>query len=148
MTVLEDHFATREIDVHTEWIRILNRELAPNAPTINTKLLVQTYQYITEHPREYDQTRWGVRHLFRPNQFCFAGHAAMLAGARPRYHFLNHFGWLLAVVEPNGTVAKVDTYAQEVLGLTNYQSDVLFSEFATKGLIRDSIRRWTGIDPA
>ena len=148
MTVLEDHFATRELDVNTEWLRILNRELNPNARQINTKLLVQTYRYIDEHPREYDQTRWGVHHLFRPNQFCFAGHAAMLAGARPRFKFLGHFGWLLTVTEPNGTSTKVDEYAQDALGLSRHQSDVLFSEFASKRLIRDSIRAWTGVDPA
>jgi len=147
MTVLEDFMATREVDVRTEWLRILNRELDPKAPMINTNLLVRTYQYIETHPEEYNQRIWGWHRVFHADQFCFAGHAAIQAGARPVRHPLGRFGWLPKVITPDGRRMKVDAYAEEALGLTKHQSDVVFSEFASKGLIRDSIRQWTGIDP-
>jgi hypothetical protein len=145
---MEDFYHTRELDVDTEWIRLLNRELNPKALTINTSLLVRTYQYIDENPNEYDQTRWGQHRLFRADKFCFAGHAAKLAGAQPNYHVLGRFGWLISVDTPQGERMKVDAYAQEALGLTRQQGNILFSEFASKRLIRDSIRQWTGVDPA
>jgi hypothetical protein len=145
---LEDLYLTRELDYGTEWLRILNRELNPKAPMINTDLLVRTYRYIIKHPDEYSQRRWGQRRLFHANRFCFAGHAANLAGARPLLSWQGRFGFPHQVVTPDGRKVNIVDYATEVLGLTDYQSHVLFSEFASTHLIRSSIRQWTGIDPA
>ena len=148
MSPIEDFLATRHIDVESEWLRILNRELNPKAPNLNTRLLVQTYQYIVEHPREYSQKHWGVHRFFGPNQFCFAGHAAQLAGAVPKLTLGSRFGRNIDVITPAGETVKVDRYAEDVLGLTRAQSNILFSEFASLYLIRTSIRQWTGVDPS
>lgn len=148
MTTMEDFYRTRELDVESEWLRILNHGLTPHAPTINTDLLVRTYQYIDAHPDEYNQQVWGQRRLFRADQFCFAGHAANLAGARPRLKWRGTMGFPHDVIRPDGRRDSIIDYATEVLGLTSHQSHVLFHEFASKCLIRTSIRQWTGVDPA
>lgn len=151
MTVspIEDFLSTRHIDAETEWLRILNRELTPQDPTINTDLLVRTYQYIVAHPREYRQDKWGVRQLFGPDQFCFAGHAARLAGALPLLKlFRGRLGFQHDVITPAGERVNVLNYAREVLGLTVTQDRLLFRACASPYFIRTLIRQWTGVDPA
>jgi hypothetical protein len=88
---------------------------------INVDLLRETLQHIKEHREEWDQKQWRCGAAA-----CFAGHAAILAGAE--WEGDSDFG--IYVLPPNakseGEFLFVGAYAQAVLGLSNAEADDLF----------------------
>lgn len=165
MSLMEDFYATREVNLtpqrrrdiglgldevgwQTEWIRLLNRDLNPAAPVINTSVLVDTFRWVDKHPRLYDQRTWGERRRFGRNVHCFAGHIARRAGAKFDWSTYDYDEGFLDCKTPDGRTMFTGDYAIEVAGLTYTQGQCIFSEWANRELIRDRIREWTGVDPA
>lgn len=75
---------------------------------INVPLLKETLAYIEAHPEEWDQSKWRCG-----TGACFAGHAAILHGAKWR----NLAPDDMRIIAPGGEVRYVDSYAREALGL-------------------------------
>lgn len=98
--------------------------------TVNVPLLRQTLDHIREHPQEWDQQTWR-RTTPCGSAMCFAGTAAMLAGAtwlRPvPLSDVRHDDEDVLVVPPGGGVDTVEGYAIRVLGLTERQAAELFA---------------------
>lgn len=99
--------------------------------TLNAELLDATMTTIERDPEHHDQSHW-ARNVTSPDcqtTFCFAGHAAILAGAQPPAHDGTWYvdpetGLSVSFFEP--TSEHVADYAQKKLGLTDGQADKLF----------------------
>lgn len=76
--------------------------------SINVPLLKTTLAYIEAHPEEWDQSEWRCG-----TGACFAGHAAILHGAKWRGRNATD----MHVISPDGATYMVDSYAREALGL-------------------------------
>lgn len=113
-------------------------------PERNVELLRDTMKWIEEHPGEHDQERW-VNAC--GTAFCYAGHAALLAGAtRPdALGFGIHWGinpvTFKSVTDTyTGLLATdnipVDEFAARQLGITFEESEVLFDGDRTTAELR------------
>lgn len=90
----------------------------------NVALLTQTLEYIRAHPDEL------VQHTWRCNTgCCFAGHAAILSGAR----WQDPKRLSSVITTPNGSEEWVSSYAKRVLGLNRTEADWLFDANNTLG---------------
>lgn len=96
----------------------------------NLDLMQRTLDYIRCHPDEWNQGAWRCR-----TGMCFAGHAAMQAGAVWTYSLdeLDDPACVvtpetrdaeLMVITPDNTMTDVITYAAETLGVSTH--DMLF----------------------
>lgn len=98
---------------------------------INADLLETTMEYIEAHPEEHDQGTWRNR---CSTAFCFAGHAAILAGAEsPKvlanstdYWYIDTDGKAVADREEHPRAVHVQEYARAALGLNYPQTPILF----------------------
>lgn len=88
---------------------------------VNKELLLQTLAYIEEHPEEWRQGRWRCG-----STACFAGHAALLAGAEWLHKKEINQATDEKVRAPDGAVEWVNDYAKHVLGLTTDVAEALF----------------------
>lgn len=108
---------------------------------LNKELLKETLDIIKLKPSEYDQTSW-VR-VEEANvcgtAMCFAGHAAILAGAEapdPKKHYVAdwyvnnsdkaYLNWQQYDAAEWGTATSVARFAQAALGLDYDQADYIF----------------------
>jgi len=99
--------------------------------TIDTALLEATMLLIEEHPEQHDQAHWvwNAQAAECETTYCFAGHAALLAGAEPPARSGSWFvdertGRLAVFGAPHAK--PVADFAQGKLGLTEGQADKLF----------------------
>lgn len=98
--------------------------------TINVDLLQQTLLHIEEHPEEWYQNEWRCGATA-----CFAGHAALLDGARwvdPRLHASYYVCY-------HGEEQHVELAATEALGLSFWQAETLFEETNTLDDLREIV---------
>lgn len=116
-----------------------------NLPKRNIQLLRDTIDYIDAHPDEHDQDDW-----VQPcgTAFCYAGHAALLAGAtRPGLEITRgESTWyvdtqtLESVIgryfDVKEHVLEVSVFAEQKLGLTYNEADIMFSEVRTRAELR------------
>lgn len=112
-------------------------------PTRNVTLLRRTIDWIEKHPEQHAQEDWlspcGAK-------YCYAGHAAILAGAQapgvnvagdywmielPTLHALSHSDGHTGVA-----AVHVSEFAQEQLGLTEIESEVMFELDRTRAELR------------
>jgi hypothetical protein len=117
----------------------------------NAAELVAIYQHIKTHPEEWRQGWWGRRDACG-TAFCFAGHAAVRAGAEPQWHAsvdgVEAFDF---VMTPDGNAELVDEFAARVLGLdldeAGEEDFPLFSAVNDLDDLRRIIVEITGVDP-
>lgn len=85
--------------------------------TVNVDLLQRTLAHIEAHPEEWNQGTWRCG-----TAACFAGHAAILAGAQWAEPDYETAPWLdnEKVITPSGERREVFDYAPEVLGLAHH----------------------------
>lgn len=117
-----------------------------SVPERNVELLQATMSFIEKHPEKHDQATWANA---CGTAFCYAGHAALLAGATvPSGNALEwgHF-WTInpetfqsgseTTLEQleSGNVA-VDEFAARRLGITSYEAEVMFSGDRTRIQLR------------
>lgn len=87
--------------------------------TVNVELLDRTLAYIEAHPEEWTQEHYRCR-----SGCCFAGHAALLSGARWASNNSNAADVKAGDGHP---LEMVWERAARVLGLTGEEADDLFS---------------------
>lgn len=117
-----------------------------NWPQRNVALLQATMAYIEKNPEQHDQNNWITA---CGTAFCYAGHAAILAGAARPGNEVAEWGrsWAinvetlesLAVESVSGysdTVKPIDEFAAARLGLTLDEADVLFDGDQTLRTLR------------
>lgn len=102
-------------------------------PERNVALLRKTQDFIEQNPSQHDQ---GVWHNACGTAFCYAGHAALLAGAEHpggRIELWHVDPVTLAAVTyvQNPESAYVGDFARKQLGLTEAESDALFDASRT-----------------
>jgi hypothetical protein len=112
-----------------------------NLPKRNVQLLRATIDYIDTHPEQHSQDDW-VNEC--GTAFCYAGHAALLAGAtRPGLEITRENTWyvdtrtLTSVTsryysDLDDEVITVSEFAEQQLGLNVNESDIMFSEGRTR----------------
>lgn len=109
---------------------------------INDELLERTMRHIEKNPEEHDQQRY-VNDC--GTAFCFAGHAAILNGAKVPTGTVVARGWDWGVM-PDGTAVEyydhqvesrhIEDHAADILGLDYEQSDTLFAPYRTRDELR------------
>jgi hypothetical protein len=102
----------------------------------NVHLLQQTLSYIETHPEEWQQGEWRCG-----TNACFAGHAALLAGARwvhPDHQFDDY------VITPDAQEVFVADFAQQVLELNGDQASVLFDADNSMANLRHIVNQLCG----
>lgn len=106
-------------------------------PTRNVELLQTTMRQIEQNPETHDQGRWITACR---TAFCYAGHAAILAGALPPAAAKDEFGSFWAI-DPTtcksallsaydlreSSKMPVDVFAAKRLGITGAEAEVLFA---------------------
>lgn len=122
---------------------------------LNAELLRKTMDWVDQHPETHDQGKWfdltpcGAK-------YCFAGHAAILAGAQEPTHLTVSQMWFIDVdgvaVDSYipGATRSVEQHAQRVLGLTSGQAGYLFDADRSRAELRvlvDAIIEKPDIDP-
>lgn len=95
------------------------------ARRVNVELLNATLQHIIDHPEEWDQHKW-----FCGTTACFAGHAALIHGAKVDERFTNSDGHYMVQTSLGGS-RSIKEYAQDILGLDYWQGGLLFSAVNT-----------------
>lgn len=106
----------------------------------NVELLQATMRYVEEHPAEHNQEHWRTE---CGTAFCYAGHAALLAGAtRPTFGTGWDLHWAVNVVtlesadqtademRVSGSL-HIDEFAASQLGITMHEADALFDGYRT-----------------
>jgi hypothetical protein len=108
----------------------MDRLMAPD-PVINVPLLRKVLEHVTAHPEEWEQGQWGIQvDTACGSAHCVAGHAAMMAGAKPVWNV--HARTMENVTIPEtGEAKSVFRYAAEVLGLSDAQGMRMFDAFNT-----------------
>jgi hypothetical protein len=102
---------------------------------VNVELLEKTLDHITKNPDEWNQAHWRCE-----TGMCFAGHAAMLAGAKWLHpQFDPDDAASAVVVAPNGERYLAGTYATAALGLGPQQCLHLFNSDNTLADLRDEV---------
>jgi hypothetical protein len=124
-------------------------------PEHNWPLIDKTITWIEEHPELHRQESWAEATACGTT-FCFAGAAAMLAGAEiPENlstsdpHAAN--SWYL---DEHGKLAEpweagsehIAAYAAGILGLSGYEKDVLFYESGDTADLREYIEVMRAVD--
>lgn len=127
---------------------------------LNEPLLRKTFEYIAEHPLEWDQRHWAScdisGHIITTHKakqetqaqmlnskacgttMCFAGTAIWLDGAE--------FADAYDVVKADGTYTQIADAAQKALGLHPDQADEIFNTFtANIDTMRRTIEKATGV---
>lgn len=89
---------------------------------INKELLLETLQYIEEHPEKWNQKHWVPE---CGTACCFAGRAALLAGATYPL-WMRNAGRTATMVLPYGAIVSVSDYAAGKLGIDSKDADKLF----------------------
>lgn len=109
--------------------------------TVNLELLNKTLDIIKVKPEEYDQNTWVSKDEDSPcgTTMCFAGHAAILAGAEipdPKKHIVQD--WYVKLSDNSylnyqdtsavnyNEYTHVQFFAQKALGITSEEQDWLF----------------------
>lgn len=112
--------------------------MRPELPERNVQLLQDTMAHVEQHPEEHNQDCW-----VNPcgTAFCYAGHAAILAGAaRPtRQLARSDNAWFVdpetlesvGTRQPSESAVEVGDFAELKLGITNAESEVLFDGYRT-----------------
>lgn len=110
-------------------------ERPADIPVRNVKLLQTTMNYVEKHPEQHDQTNW-VNHC--NTAFCYAGHAAIIAGATRPPNEATAWGnyWMVnpETLESHASGAydaadrslAVDEFAAKELGITMAEAEALF----------------------
>ena len=127
---------------------------------INTQMLHLVYKEIKTFPKAWNQNTWAVDFdkladlpgikEFKRNRcgtaYCFAGHAALLAGYEIAW---DDFGESSSVTDKNerGHARSISEVAAEVLGLEESQRLDLFAGGNSLENIRQYIIDYTGEDP-
>lgn len=109
---------------------------------VNKELLQETLAWIKTKPADYNQGNWVQKAEESPcgTQMCFAGHAAVLAGAEnpdPKKHFIgdwyvkndeskSYLNWLDIQKESRSNYTHVQEFATNALGLTAADASYLF----------------------
>lgn len=114
----------------------------------NTHEIVEIYRYIVAHPDEWDQHRYG-RRTKCGTAYCFAGHAAVRAGAEPVWDRTRPGGpqEFAYVITPAGEGVSAELFAAEVLGLPRQDGWRLFDPVNTLDDLRRIVIELTGVDP-
>lgn len=81
-------------------------------------------QHIRDHPEQHDQGHFILEEPHCGTTACIAGHASLLAGARPlRGPNIREFTW---VILPDGDEVRVSDHARSLLGLDEFESEPIF----------------------
>lgn len=121
-------------------------KLPTDLPERNVELLRATMDFIERHPEKHEQAQWATQ---CGTAFCYAGHAALLAGATPPGANTLAFGrfW---TIDPDtfqsrsettleqiasGTLL-VDEFAARQLGITVSEMEVMFAGDRTREQLR------------
>lgn len=121
------------------------------APIKNFPLLWKTFDYIAEHPEEWDQNSWAIR-VHAPNvchtAFCFAGHAVVIANPSAVMMFGEGGDYVddeynfASLVEIDGEGIWIGEAAARDLGLTPLEADKLFDSENTLDQVHGMITQW------
>lgn len=121
-------------------------KLPADWPERNVELLRATMKFIEQHPEKHEQGQWATQ---CGTAFCYAGHAALLAGATPpSANSMTHGRFWM--VDPgtfqsrsettleqiaSGTL-PVDEFAARQLGITVSEAEVMFAGDRTRQELR------------
>lgn len=112
---------------------------------LNAELAWKTLDHIDQHPELHNQGWW-----FQQEETlvlaCYAGRAAMLAGAVPVFD--SEFSSFSSYVRtPDGEMDFVGGYAERLLGVTNVQAAKLFYGGNTRDRLEELVRDIFGPRP-
>lgn len=100
----------------------------------NYPLIRKVRDHIRAHPEEHNQDQWGTWTSCGTTH-CVAGHAVILAGAKPTWDLHEHGGYSMRAVEYDGRMWSVGDLAQHLLGINSDQADDLFFVFNDAGAL-------------
>lgn len=110
-------------------------------PERNVALLQKTIDYIEQHPDQHDQNVWNNA---CGTAFCFAGHAALLAGATPPHG--NTEFWRVDPLTLRATsyhlspdAPIISDFAEKQLGLSWIEADIMFDATRTRRALRSLV---------
>lgn len=108
---------------------------------LNAELLRKTMSWVEQHPETHDQGKW-FDNTPCGTKYCFAGHAAILAGAQSPTHLPVGRHWFVDVDgvavdrHIHGVTQAVEEYARAALGLTSLQTAYLVDGDRTREELR------------
>lgn len=99
----------------------------------NYSLIRQVRDHIVANPNEHNQDQWGIRTPCKTTH-CAAGHAVIIAGARPIWE-VNGDHYQMYGAEWRNRRWSTGELAQHLLGLTDDEADELFYGFDDAGAL-------------
>lgn len=106
---------------------------------VNKELAAQTLEAIKANPKEWSQHSWRCS-----TGMCFAGHAAIISGARwkvSEWHDSLLYAELETVITPDGKELTAEEAAIDALGLDKKDADALFHGDNTLALLEEMVER-------